>query len=155
MDRRNGSFDDEEDDAELVADGAALRPFSPFRPASAAVAVEFGSHSHPGRRRISNDDHFLIVRFGRTHDIVATSLPEDALPREFAESAFGAIVADGIGPNGPDVASRLAVSALSRPQEKEAALHAGCDAYLAKPFTPDEMARQIASTLESQGVGSR
>jgi CheY-like chemotaxis protein len=49
----------------------------------------------------------------------------------------------------------IAVSALSRPQEKEAALHAGCDAYLAKPFTPDEMARQIASTLESQGVGSR
>jgi signal transduction histidine kinase/ActR/RegA family two-component response regulator len=49
----------------------------------------------------------------------------------------------------------IAVSALSRPQEREAALHAGCDAYLAKPFTPDEMARQIAVTLESQGVGTR
>jgi protein phosphatase len=114
VDRRNGSFDDEEDDAALVADGAALRPFAPFRPASAAVSVEFGSHSHPGRRRTSNDDHFLIVRFGRSHDVLATSLPDDALPREFAESAFGAIVADGIGPNAPDVASRLAVSALSQ-----------------------------------------
>ena len=49
----------------------------------------------------------------------------------------------------------IAVSALSRPQEREAALHAGCDAYLAKPFTPDEMARQIAATLETQGVGTR
>ena len=49
----------------------------------------------------------------------------------------------------------IAVSALSRPQEREAALHAGCDAYIAKPFTPDEMARQISATLETQGVGSR
>ena len=32
----------------------------------------------------------------------------------------------------------IAVSALSRPQEREAALHAGCDAYLTKPFTPDD-----------------
>jgi signal transduction histidine kinase/ActR/RegA family two-component response regulator len=49
----------------------------------------------------------------------------------------------------------IAVSALSRPQEREAALHAGCDAYLAKPFTPDDIARLITATLESQGVGPR
>jgi signal transduction histidine kinase/ActR/RegA family two-component response regulator len=49
----------------------------------------------------------------------------------------------------------IAVSALSRPQERESALHAGCDAYVAKPFTPDEIARLMAATLESQGVGAR
>jgi signal transduction histidine kinase/ActR/RegA family two-component response regulator len=49
----------------------------------------------------------------------------------------------------------IAVSALSRPQEREAALHAGCDAYLAKPFTLEDMARLITATLETQGVGSR
>jgi signal transduction histidine kinase/CheY-like chemotaxis protein len=49
----------------------------------------------------------------------------------------------------------IAVSALSRPQERESALHAGCDAYVAKPFTPDEIARLVAATLESQGVGAR
>jgi two-component system cell cycle response regulator DivK len=49
----------------------------------------------------------------------------------------------------------IAVSALSRPQEREAALHAGCDAYLAKPFTLEEMAKLITATLDSQGVGSR
>ena len=71
------------------------------------------------------------------------------------------------GMSGWDVARRLrqspgtasvpiiAVSALSRPQERESALHAGCDAYVAKPFTPDEIARLMAATLESQGVGAR
>jgi signal transduction histidine kinase/ActR/RegA family two-component response regulator len=49
----------------------------------------------------------------------------------------------------------IAVSALSRPQERESALHAGCDAYVAKPFTPDEIARLVAATLETQGVGAR
>ena len=49
----------------------------------------------------------------------------------------------------------IAVSALSRSQEREAALHAGCDAYLTKPFTPDELARLVASTLHGQSVGVR
>jgi signal transduction histidine kinase/ActR/RegA family two-component response regulator len=49
----------------------------------------------------------------------------------------------------------IAVSALSRPQERESALHAGCDAYVSKPFTPDEIARLMAATLETQGVGAR
>ena len=48
----------------------------------------------------------------------------------------------------------IAVSALSRSQEREAALHAGCDAYLTKPFTPDELARIVATTLQGQDVGS-
>jgi len=46
----------------------------------------------------------------------------------------------------------IAVSALSRPQERESALHAGCDAYVAKPFTPDELARLMATTLDTQDV---
>ncbi len=46
----------------------------------------------------------------------------------------------------------IAVSALARPQEREAALHAGCDAYLAKPFTPDVLARLVAATLGGERV---
>jgi CheY-like chemotaxis protein len=46
----------------------------------------------------------------------------------------------------------IAVSALARPQEREAALHAGCDAYLSKPFTPEDMARVIATTLMKAAV---
>jgi signal transduction histidine kinase/ActR/RegA family two-component response regulator len=49
----------------------------------------------------------------------------------------------------------IAVTALARPQERESALHAGCDGYLSKPFAPDDMARLIAVTLARQGVGAR
>ena len=49
----------------------------------------------------------------------------------------------------------IAVTALARPQERESALHAGCDGYLSKPFSPDEMARMITATLARQGVGAR
>ncbi len=49
----------------------------------------------------------------------------------------------------------IAVTALARPQERESALHAGCDGYLSKPFVPDDMARLIAVTLARQGVGAR
>ena len=49
----------------------------------------------------------------------------------------------------------IAVSALARTQEREAAVHAGCDAYLTKPFTPDDLARLIAVTLLNEGVPAR
>jgi len=49
----------------------------------------------------------------------------------------------------------IAVTALARAQERESALHAGCDGYLSKPFAPDDMARLIATTLARQGVGAR
>jgi signal transduction histidine kinase/ActR/RegA family two-component response regulator len=49
----------------------------------------------------------------------------------------------------------IAVTALARPQERESALHAGCDGYLSKPFAPDDMARLVAATLARQGVGAR
>ena len=49
----------------------------------------------------------------------------------------------------------IVVSALARPQEREAALHAGCDAYLSKPFLPDELARVVTTTLMGERVASR
>ena len=48
----------------------------------------------------------------------------------------------------------IAVSALARSQEREAALRAGCDAYLSKPFTPDELTRIIAGTLVRERVAA-
>jgi signal transduction histidine kinase/ActR/RegA family two-component response regulator len=88
--------------------------------------------------------------------------------REAAESPPALILLDLMLPrvSGWEVARRLrqsprtssvpiiAVSALSRSQEREAALHAGCDAYLTKPFTPDDLARLVTGTLQGHGVGA-
>jgi signal transduction histidine kinase/ActR/RegA family two-component response regulator len=49
----------------------------------------------------------------------------------------------------------IAVSALARAQEREAALHAGCDAYLTKPFTPDDLVKLVTTTVPSEGVAAR
>ena len=74
VERKSPNLDDEDDDAALFADGTALRPYPTFSPRSSVVSVEFGSHSHPGRRRTTNDDQFMIVRLGRTHETLASSL---------------------------------------------------------------------------------
>jgi CheY-like chemotaxis protein/anti-sigma regulatory factor (Ser/Thr protein kinase) len=99
-----------------------------------------------GRARICDDgEHCLKLARERTPALVLLDL---MLP----------------GLSGWDVARRLredprttavpiiAVSALSRSQERESALHAGCDAYVAKPFTPEELARLMATTLDTQDV---
>ena len=99
-----------------------------------------------GRARICDSgEHCLQLARGRTPALVLLDL---MLP----------------GLSGWEVARRLrqdprtssvpiiAVSALSRLQERESALHAGCDAYVAKPFTPDELARLMATTLDTQDV---
>src|SRR4030095_15480287 len=89
--------------------------------------------------------------------------------REAAERPPALILLDLMLPrvSGWEVARRLrqsprtatvpivAVSALARPQEREAALHAGCDAYLTKPFTPDALARVVSVTLQNYGVAVR
>jgi signal transduction histidine kinase/ActR/RegA family two-component response regulator len=49
----------------------------------------------------------------------------------------------------------IAVSALARAQEREAALHAGCDAYLTKPFTPDDLVKLVTGTVLNEGVAAR
>jgi signal transduction histidine kinase/CheY-like chemotaxis protein len=49
----------------------------------------------------------------------------------------------------------IAVTALARPQERESAMHAGCDGYLSKPFSPDDVVRLVTATLARQGAGTR
>ena len=83
------------------------------------VQVQFGARSWHGPRRSVNDDHYLVIRLGRSQETLLTSLPEGAVPQRFDEFAYGMVIADGLGRAG-EAASRLAVTTLA-----ELAIHFG------------------------------
>lgn len=103
------------------ANGAGRRRmFSPilsvdqFQPLSALVKVEFGAHSRVGAGRVTNEDHFLILRLGRHQEVVASTLPAADLPELFDEHGYAIVVADGTGELGAGaLASRVAISTLA------------------------------------------
>jgi protein phosphatase len=77
------------------------------------VQVDAFGLSHPGKVRPNNEDHFLVIRFGRFLERLHTNLPEGEIPSMAGEVGYGMAVADGIGGNaGGEVASKLAISAL-------------------------------------------
>jgi serine/threonine protein phosphatase PrpC len=79
------------------------------------VMVEAAGLTHQGLVRTSNEDHFLISRFGRYFEPVSTSLPPDDLPRRADEASYSLIVADGMGGHAAgEVASRLAIREIVR-----------------------------------------
>ena len=83
----------------------------PFPPLSSTVKVQVAARSHRGGRPV-NDDHFLVVEFGRYQRTLATNLPDDQVPARFGEAGYGMIVADGLGPAAA-TASRLAITTLA------------------------------------------
>jgi protein phosphatase len=79
-------------------------------PPSAAVEVEFGAVTHPGRVRPRNEDHYLISRIRREQDILATNVPDNLFPRPIEDDAYLMSVADGMGGMAAgQIASRLAI----------------------------------------------
>jgi protein phosphatase len=114
MDRLRPFDRDDEDRMDLSEAQSALGSFKPFTPPSTRAEVEFGSCSDPGLRRATSDDHFMIVRLGRSHETVASSLPPGTVPALWEEQAYGMVVADGMGTDGPELASRLAIATLAQ-----------------------------------------
>ncbi|HEX9822625.1 MAG TPA: ATP-binding protein [Methylomirabilota bacterium] len=135
-------------------------PIEPFLDGRAVVIVEDEPQTQDLMRLVVED---LLGGVARVCED-----GEQAM-REAAERPPALILLDLMLPrvSGWEVARRLrqsprtstvpiiAVSALSRPQEREAALHAGCDAYLTKPFTPDDLARLVTATLQGHGTAVR
>jgi serine/threonine protein phosphatase PrpC len=64
---------------------------------SARVKVDLAAQSHQGHVRDSNEDHYLAVRITRSLETVLTNLGEGVLPKSFDETAYGMLVADGMG----------------------------------------------------------
>lgn len=114
MDRPRPLDHDDEDRLDLAAAKLGLGRYKPFRPPSSLVEVEFGAATDPGRRRTTSDDHYWILRLGRNQETIKSSLPEGCVPDRFDEHAYGMVVADGMGPDGPEIASRHAIATLAQ-----------------------------------------
>jgi len=83
------------------------------RPSSSLVRVDVAAQSDKGKKRDTNQDHFLVARAGRHLDTLLSNLPEGDLPARFDETGYITIVADGMGgAAGGEVASRLAITTL-------------------------------------------
>ena len=85
---------------------------TPPPPFSSRVNVDLYGMSDKGYARTKNEDHFLIVRAGRAVETVLTNLTEhETMPGEvFDETAYGMIVADGVGGAAAgEIASRQAI----------------------------------------------
>jgi protein phosphatase len=104
-----------DDTAEIPVENPARKEPEPRLPAGASslVEVDLAGLSHPGRVRKSNEDHFIATRFDRSMSLLASNLPEGALPRKTAETAYAYLVADGVGGEAAgEIASRSAIQAL-------------------------------------------
>lgn len=71
--------------------------FHPHNVPSALVQVDLAAQSHPGLVRENNEDHYLVVQINRSLKTLLTNLTEGALAESFDETAYGMLVADGVG----------------------------------------------------------
>ena len=79
---------------------------------SARVQVDVAALSHQGHVRSANEDHYLVVRLDRTMRALLSNLPDGLVPEWDAATAYGMVVADGVGGGaGGEVASRTAIAA--------------------------------------------
>ncbi len=84
--------------------GALPEPFS------GKIDVDVFAMSHQGHVRRKNEDHFLVARGGRSLETVFSNLVESRPGDRFEETAYGMIVADGVGGEAAgEVASREAI----------------------------------------------
>jgi protein phosphatase len=79
------------------------------------VQADLAGLSDRGKVRPTNEDHYLVVRFGRYLEALCTNLPEGTVPARSRETGYGMVVADGMGGRAAgEVASRLAIQTLVR-----------------------------------------
>ena len=80
---------------------------------SKALKVDISGATHQGHVRENNEDSYLLFRFGRSLEKIASNLDENLLQQNYSLTGYGLLVADGMGGMAAgEVASRLALSTL-------------------------------------------
>lgn len=89
-------------------------PESNFRSdPGALMAIDVAATTHEGHVRPNNEDHYLVIRFGRSLQALHTNVDKNLLPTNYDLTGYGMIVADGLGGmSGGEVASRTALTKL-------------------------------------------
>ena len=101
------------DDDVLQLDESWPLDLHPHHLPTALVQVDLAAQSHLGHVRENNEDHYLAVRMTRSLETVLTNLKEGIFPKRFDETAYGMLVADGMGGMAAgEVASRAALLKL-------------------------------------------
>jgi hypothetical protein len=82
---------------------------------SSRAVVDLAAVSDRGLVRVSNQDQYLVLRFGRSMERLLTNLLTDQVPARADEVGYGFVVADGMGgPAGGEVASQMVIKTLVR-----------------------------------------
>jgi serine/threonine protein phosphatase PrpC len=82
-----------------------------FKPATSDVGFEFAAVSDPGKVRVKNEDHYLVSKVSRNHQVLATNVTENQLPTQYEDDGYTMFIADGMGGMAAgEVASRLAIT---------------------------------------------
>lgn len=103
-------MDSSRDRTSTAASPVSPEPVRKSAPAM-RIEVDLAGLSDRGKRRHNNEDHFLIGRIDRTWHKVMSNVPGNAIPDTHTETAYGLLVADGMGGHaGGEVASRVAIS---------------------------------------------
>ena len=77
------------------------------------LKIDIAGATHQGHVRENNEDSYLLIRFGRSLETLATNLDEHLLDQNYSLTGYGMLVADGMGGMAAgEVASRLAISTL-------------------------------------------